>query len=632
MAKFGRNQRRGLAPIRHSRLNAVVVMTLGAVLVTGAGCWSSDQKPKPRAFVGAGNSTTATTPEKSASSPLRVDPAEFVGSQVCAECHRPQFESYLQTAHSQAFMPIDLTVEPPDGQFHHDASGRDYEIVRRDGQLLHRELLRDDQGNAAAQDERVLKWLVGSGRHSRTYLVEADGFLSESPVTWYASRQAWSMSPGYEHARGGGFERPADAGCLYCHVGRIEAVDGALHHLQFHEAAIGCERCHGPGAGHTARHRGAPLKGETLADRIVQPASLTREQQDDVCAQCHLRGDATVPLSGRTLESFQPGMRLTHARIDYHIETPGAPMKVVGHVEQMRLSACYQNSDTLTCITCHAPHTPVPPSEQVSHYRQSCVSCHAEQGCAMDETQRLAHNENHCAGCHMPQVETDIPHIAFTHHRIGVHGQEPAAPTPKDAITRLAAHGDLSHLSERERDRGLGLAYLEAADKQPSAAAREAYQRRAHELLETTLARGGDDGEVKAALARLYWLEHPQQAVTYAEAALRDERLSAGARANALVIVGDLLWRDNQPQAAVRALEQLVGVRRIAHDYLLLAECRSELDQLDAAWEAAQTALAIDPFRAETHTLLATLARQRGDAKQAEQHRQKAAELEKLQP
>jgi hypothetical protein len=32
--------------------------------------------------------------------------------------------------------------------------------------------------------EVQLKYLVGSGRHSRTYLAELDGFLTESPLTW----------------------------------------------------------------------------------------------------------------------------------------------------------------------------------------------------------------------------------------------------------------------------------------------------------------------------------------------------------------------------------------------------------------------------------------------------------------
>lgn len=608
---------------------ALAVIMLGAALLVWA-YWRNDEGGSSHQFSSDSHDRSPRGAGVPAPSQVHFGGGEFVGSDACAQCHRPQYDSYRQTAHSRAFAPVDPGAEPPNGMFHQESSGRDYEIVRREGQLYHREILRDPEGQVLVEEEHPLRWLVGSGRHSRTYLVETDGFLSESPVTWYASRQAWAMSPGFQHPGRGGFQRPADGGCLYCHVGRFEHVDGALHKLKIHETAIGCERCHGAGATHVARHQSeAGARGADF-DPIVQPRSLPRERQIDLCAQCHLRGDATVSLTGRWLESFKPGTPLTETRVDYRIETPGSPMKVVGHVDQMRQSACYERSTTLTCITCHDPHAPPKPEEAIGYYRNRCLDCHTNEACGLAPAERVAKNsQDNCVACHMPQVDTDIPHIAFTHHRIGVHRPEQNAPAPPGEIGSLAVQGDIAQLSERERDRCLALAFLEASEKQPTRAGHEEYVRRAKGLLEATRARGGD-GEVAAALARIAWSTNPPQALELAQEALADVRLTPGARVNALFIVGDLLSRDGQMEAALGPLEELTRLRRVAEDHVLVAQCYLSLRHMDTAWEAAQAALAIDPFRPDIHQLVAELAGRRGDAALAEEHRKKAERLAKL--
>jgi tetratricopeptide (TPR) repeat protein len=528
---------------------------------------------------------------------------------------------------------VDPADEPPDGEFRHDASGRDYAVVRRDGALHHRETLRDSNGSLIAQADHPLRWLVGSGRHSRTYLIETDGFLAESPVTWYESQQAWGLSPGYDQAMHQSFGRPADWGCLYCHVGRAEPVEGAYHRLAIHEQAIGCERCHGPGAEHAARFREGS-ESALAADRIAHPAKLPRVRQEDICAQCHLRGEATVPLTGRSLDDFHPGMRLSDVRLDYGLRSSDS-MNVVGHVEQMRLSACYQKSEDLTCITCHEMHSPPPPDEAFNYYRQRCLSCHAEESCGLEASERRVRNaQDNCAACHMPQVETDIPHIAFTHHRIGIHSLAPGLPKRDSDLaagaTDLLAYGDVSHVSEAEQERCLGLAYLEASSKSDSRAASDAYRRRARSLLETALARTPGDGEVAAALAKMYWMENHSGALQLAQAALRDPRISSASRVNALFVAGEILLESGQAETALTHLKELTQLRRIAEDHLLLAGCQAELGRFAEAEEAALVAVRIDPFRAEAYDLLAKIAQQRGDSASAEVYRQKMEKLSAL--
>jgi hypothetical protein len=275
--------------------------------------------------------------------------ATYVGIAACAECHEEEYRTYRQTAHSEALNRLDPTAEPPDGSFVQAATGRAYTIYRRDGHLHHREAARDEGGKEYVQADFPIRYLLGSGHHTRSYLIEVDGFLAESPLTWYTSRRSWGMSPGYDRPNHRGFERAADATCLFCHVGRVSAPDRDYQRLTITEQPIGCERCHGPGSLHVARQRALPrgTKANDGASRrtIVHPNRLSRSLREALCAQCHLNAEAAVTVRGRSLSDFRPGLPLSDFCINYRLDEPDLQMTVVGHVGQLHLSRCYQGSD-----------------------------------------------------------------------------------------------------------------------------------------------------------------------------------------------------------------------------------------------------------------------------------------------
>ena len=135
---------------------------------------------------------TARGANSPASKPSAVQASSlsgFVGIAECASCHSNQHQSWLLTAHSRAISLVDPESEPPDGQFFHDKSGRSFRVDRRQGQLWHTESMAPATKVGVTTSEQhslpefcvPVKYLVGSGRHSRTYLTELDGFLMESP-------------------------------------------------------------------------------------------------------------------------------------------------------------------------------------------------------------------------------------------------------------------------------------------------------------------------------------------------------------------------------------------------------------------------------------------------------------------
>src|SRR5262249_24330641 len=149
----------------------------------------------------------------------------------------------------------------------------------------------------------------------------------------------------------------------------------------------------------------------------------------------------------------------TDYRTDYRFDTGSEQMTVVGHVEQLRRSVCYQKSEDLSCVTCHDPHARERPKDAVAYYRARCLSCHETRGCSLDQAERLKKDPaDSCAACHMPRGDTDIPHVAFTNHRIV---REAPRRTAEGAgrLPELVPTDDLSHLPPLDRQRNLGLAY-----------------------------------------------------------------------------------------------------------------------------------------------------------------------------
>jgi predicted CXXCH cytochrome family protein len=528
----------------------------------------------------------------------------------------------------RSMSPVDLDREPPDGSFDHLPSKRRYQVQRRGGRMWHRELLLPEEGEEElVVSEFPVKYVTGSGRHSLTYLVETDGFMVESPITWYAAKAAWGMSPGYDHAEHQGFQREVGESCLICHAGRAEAVDGSLHRMRITEAAIGCERCHGPGSLHVARWSdGGALAGQPIDYSIVNPAHLSRELAEAVCQQCHLSASATVFARGRTASDFRPGLPLQDFRHDYVLDAPNEQMKVVGHVEQMHLSRCYQASAEFTCTTCHSPHGEPPPEEKTEYYRSVCLKCHQEQQCTADPQQRAAES-NDCRQCHMPTSPTDIPHLAFTHHRVGIHG--PAGDKQEDSsapASVLKPFLDLSKFSAIDLQRSLGLAYTDLAKDAVDPEQRRRYQLLSLDSLSAVDDAGLPDGETAATLASLRFdLELPD-VMRHAEKALADPRLPTKDRCNSLFLAADALFRERRYQEALLILGSLEQMRRHSVQTLLKAQCEQALEHFDGMEDALLQAVYINPRATHVHKFLAERFRKRGDIERAKRHERLAQE------
>ncbi len=235
--------------------------------------------------------------------------------------------------------------------------------------------------------------VVGSGRKGQTYLWWGADQLFELPVSYWTAARSWINSPGYRDGTAH-FDRPIVPQCLECHATYFAPAPPPDNRYDPASLVlgIGCERCHGPGAEHVRREHATP-KPDAANDAIVHLATLPRERQIDICAQCHSGPgrELAAPLS------FQPGDVLASYLQSQPI-VPGAPLDVhTNQVGLLRESKCFRAS-AMTCATCHNVHTT---QRDPASFAPRCLSCHTERQCGEFKVMHAA-IRTRCVSCHMP--------------------------------------------------------------------------------------------------------------------------------------------------------------------------------------------------------------------------------------
>jgi len=432
---------------------AIAVLVLAGFFLVP---WRNRQLPDPR--------RSYPTPY------LNVQPeVAYVGLDRCADCHWAQAERYKKHPMGNSIAAVtDCTViEKYDVHNPFKAVGFEYSIRKAGSRVFHQEKKRDPAGQLVFEQEEEVHFGVGSGHSGRGYLINRNGFLFLSPITWYRQEATWDLSPGYSQTPNHPhFARPVIAECLFCHANHEEPIPSTINHYRQPIAlqAIGCERCHGPGALHVARRdigEGGPLPDWS----IVNPARLAPALRDAVCEQCHLHPEISVSPRGRNLLEYRPGLPL-HLFQSVFLLAPEArdKNKFGGRVEQMQTSACYQKSaGKLGCISCHDPHGVPAANEKIAFYRNRCLNCHRQdrKDCSVPLAERLRRSKaDDCAGCHMPYNPTNFIHVSLTDHRVQRPGRENAGLLP--ASGQLPLVHFYEHLLERgedKRDLGIALVY-----------------------------------------------------------------------------------------------------------------------------------------------------------------------------
>lgn len=326
----------------------------------------------------------------------RLVPAgtEYIGDQVCAECHQKASRAFAQTGMALGMEAVHnskvLTENP---KLTLQLGPYSYEIKRDGKQSFYS--VTDGKNTISVP----INYALGQGRMGQTYVLEHEGKFYESRMSFYNETKGLDFTIGsprgvpasLEEAFGRELSNIELLSCFACHSNG--ATVGQKLQLEKLTHGVRCETCHGPGGAHVA----AVKAGEPGYKSVFNPGRLSGDEQtQQFCAVCH---------RGASEFSFLQKVGVNNVRFQ--------PYRIFN-------SKCYSDDRNIRCTACHNPHEPL--REDAAYYDSKCLACHALKGqpAAQGSQPSCPVATKDCTSCHMPKVDIPAAHFKFTDHYIRI--------------------------------------------------------------------------------------------------------------------------------------------------------------------------------------------------------------------
>src|SRR5690606_11697249 len=153
-----------------------------------------------------------------------------VGAETCASCHADKFQTFSQSQVGRPFKEARLVhsaaqwdnVDPV-----YDGALDLYYQAFRVGEELFIMEYRVAGGDTIHKRVEKIDYIVGSGQHTNSHIMEENGYLYQMPMTWYAQDGKWDLPPKFAGGNNYRFSRPITAPCMTCHNAIPGFVDGS---------------------------------------------------------------------------------------------------------------------------------------------------------------------------------------------------------------------------------------------------------------------------------------------------------------------------------------------------------------------------------------------------------------------
>ncbi len=326
---------------------------------------------------------------------------------ACSSCHAAQAKPQPDTPMGRAMQWSDadpLFKTHPQLRFH--KGPYTYTIDTKNSQPVY------SVTDGARTISLPIRWSFGKG--AQTWVLEKDGDLLESMVSYYPSIDGLEVTTGDEGLRpqnldeavGRKLRRGEPRDCFGCHsTGGVSMGKLQLPNL---EPGVTCEHCH---AGADA-HLVASFQNEAAETAPPDLRKLSTEDIANFCGQCHRTWETVVRSRwrGEINVRFQP-YRMTNSK-------------------------CFDGTDPrISCIACHDPHQDLVRND--AFYDSKCLACHASKNETANTSAKTdGHRDakactvatTNCVTCHMPKVK--LPNGLMTFHDHEIRIVKPGAPYP----------------------------------------------------------------------------------------------------------------------------------------------------------------------------------------------------------
>ncbi len=410
----------------------VLLFFISLVLIINFNC--SSELPKEKTFVPIYASFDSSV--------------AYVGMETCKECHQSIYETFVQTGMGKSFDHASKTKSSARFGEHEKVYDKLLDFWYQpfwENDSLHIMEFRLNGKDTVHKRIETVSYIVGSGQHTNSHIMNTNGYLNQMPMTFYTQKGQWDLPPGFENGGNSRFNRLIGLECMSCHNSYPKFVQGSENKYDFVDQGIGCERCHGPGGKHVTDKKAGNIVDvvQGIDYSIVNPAKLPISLQLDVCQRCHIQGNAVLN-DGKSFLDFKPGMKLSDVMNVFMPVYKGRDEEhiMASHVERLRMSKCFVASvaraenqkeksltpykNALTCVSCHNPHVSVKHTDK-EVFNTVCKNCHQsgkEYTCS-EKPEVLHLNLNNCVSCHMPgSGATDIPHVSVHDHYIRIPVKE----------------------------------------------------------------------------------------------------------------------------------------------------------------------------------------------------------------
>lgn len=364
---------------------------------------------------------------------------DFVGSEVCGQCHQAELQQWQTSHHANAMMaPTAANVL---GDFDNkevrfsDVSTRF--TKSEDGYFI------TTKGAANKTETYKVSYTFGYTPLQQYLINIGDGKLQAFDVAWDSrpaseGGQRWfKLLPDEDTGPTSPFHWTRQAQnwnsrCADCHSTKLDKGYDPVYqryNTTFTEVNVACESCHGGGTKHlTLINSGAYKKGTESGFKsnlkqtrqfvfdgtnpIAKPQGEATSSQIDACGGCHSRRQVIGEIDPGNDYHDQYSLRLLDPPL-YHSD--GQIRDEVFVLGSFLQSKMYQAG--VTCTNCHNAHT----GEVKTQGNGLCTQCHLTERYDVEKHHRhkMKSEGARCVNCHMPE-KTYMEVDARRDHSFGI--------------------------------------------------------------------------------------------------------------------------------------------------------------------------------------------------------------------